>query len=326
MLSPGLLALLIFLLSALSMQCLLLTAFYRRVVAPSPLNRRIELISGIGVAKGTDQSVRRRSIEQTLREAEERLKAKPAKPSLRVRLRQAELQWSRSFYYLVCAIVGLALFLLILAATGLGPLPAIGFGISSGLLLPHWYVNFRRNRRFKRFLFQFANAVDVVIRGIKVGLPLLDCFKVVSNDAQSPVKEEFKLIMEDQVMGMPMADAAERLPERIPLAEARFFATVVAIQSRTGGNLSEALTNLSKVLRDRQKMQQKIKALSSEAKTSAIIISSLPVFVAGALYVTAPKYVSLLLNTLAGNLILAACAVWMLIGVLVMRKIIRIDI
>jgi tight adherence protein B len=326
MLSPGLLAVLIFLLSALSMLCLLLTVFYRRVAAPSTLNRRIELISGTGVAKGIDQSVRRRSIEQTLREAEERLKAKPAKPSLRARLRQAELQWSRSFYYLVCAIVGLTVFLLILVATGLGPLPAIGFGISSGLLLPHCFVNFRRNRRFKRFLLQFANAVDVVIRGIKVGLPLLDCFKAVSNDAQSPVKEEFKLIMEDQVMGMAMADAAERLPERIPLAEARFFATVVAIQSRTGGNLSEALTNLSKVLRDRQKMQQKIKALSSEAKTSAIIISSLPVFVAGALYATTPKYVSLLLTTLAGNLILAACAVWMLIGVLVMRHITRIDI
>jgi tight adherence protein B len=326
MLSPVLWPFLIFLLSALSVQCFLLTAFLPRIVGPSSLKRRIELISGKTVAKGTDQNVRRRSIEQTLREAEERLKAKPAKPSLLVRMRQAELKWSRSFYYLVCVIVGLTVFLLVLAAMGLSTLPAIGFGISAGLLMPHWYVNFRRNRRFKRFLLQFANAVDVVIRGIKVGLPLLDCFKVVSSDAQSPVKEEFKLIMEDQVMGMPMADAAERLPERIPLAEARFFATVVAIQSRTGGNLSEALANLAKVLRDRQKMQQKIKALSSEAKTSAIIISSLPVFVAGALYVTSPKYVSLLLTTFAGNLILAACAVWMLTGVLVMRKIIRIDI
>jgi tight adherence protein B len=326
MLSSGLLTLLIFLLSALSVECLLLTALYPRVVAPSSLNRRIELISGTGVVKGTDRSVRRRSIEQTLREAEARLKAKPAKPSLLVRMRQAELNWSRGIYYLVCAGVGLTVFFLVLAGLGLGGLPALGFGVSAGIVLPHWYVNFRRNRRFKRFLQQFANAVDVVIRGIKVGLPLLDCFKAVSNDAQSPVKEEFKLIMEDQVMGMPMADAAERLPERIPLPETRFFATVVAIQSRTGGNLSEALGNLSKVLRDRQKMQQKIKALSSEAKTSAIIISSLPVFVAGALYVTSPKYVSLLFTTLPGKIILGASAAWMLIGVLVMRKITRIDI
>jgi tight adherence protein B len=145
-------------------------------------------------------------------------------------------------------------------------------------------------------------------------------------DAQSPVKEEFKLIMDDQTLGMPLADAAERLPERIPLAEARFFATVIAIQNRTGGNLSEALSNLSKVLRERQKMKQKIKALASEAKASAIIIGIMPIFVMGALYVTAPGYISLLFITPAGNFILAASAVWMLIGILVMRRIVNFDI
>jgi tight adherence protein B len=243
---------------------------------------------------------------------------------LSVRLRQAELKWSKGVYYLVCVIVGLAVFFPVLV--GLGKLPAIGFGISAGLLLPHWYVNFRRRGRFKRFLIQFANAVDVIVRGIRVGLPLIDCFKVVGTDAQSPVKEEFKLIMDDQTLGMPLADAADRLPERIPLAEARFFATVIAIQSRTGGNLSEALSNLSKVLRDRQKMQQKIKALASEAKASAVIIGVLPIFVMVILYVTAPGYISQLFITTVGNFILVVSATWMLIGILVMRKIINFDI
>lgn len=325
MLSFGVLTFLIFLLSTCSV-LLLLAAFYPRVMTPSPLNRRIEFISATGVAMGADRSPRKRSIDETLREAEEKLKAKTAKPSLLVRMRQAELKWSKSTYYLVCVIVGLAVFFLVLGAIGLGRLPAIGFGISAGLSLPHWYVNFRRSRRFKRFLLQFVNAVDVIVRGTKVGLPLNDCFKMIATDAQSPVKDEFKVIMDDQTMGMPLADAAERLPERIPLAEARFFAIVVAMQSRTGGNLSEALGNLSKVLRDRQKMQQKIKAMSSESKASALIIGSLPVFVAAVLYVTAPNYVSLLFTTPAGNLILAASGVWMLIGTLVMRKMIRIDI
>lgn len=324
MLSPGFLGFLIFLLCSVSVLCLLLILFYQRAMAPSPLNRRIELIAAKGVAKQAYRSVRRRSIEETLRDADEKRKAKPAKPSLLVRLRQAELRWSKGTYYLVCVVVGLAVFFPVW--TGLGMLPAVGFGISAGVGLPHFYVNFRRRGRFKRFLLQFANAVDVIVRGIKVGLPLIDCFKVVVTDAQSPVKEEFKLIMDDQTLGMPLADAAERLPERIPLAEARFFATVIAIQNRTGGNLSEALSNLSKVLRERQKMKQKIKALASEAKASAIIIGAMPIFVIGALYVTAPGYISLLFITPAGNFVLAASAFWMLIGILVMRKIVNFDI
>ncbi len=316
----------IFLFSACGTLCLLVAAFYPQVRGPSPPDRRIAQIAATGLAKVADSGARKRSIEETLREADEKLKSKTARPSLVVRMRQAELKWSRSTYYLVCVIVGLSSFFLFWGAIGLGGLAAIGFGLSAGLLLPHWYVSFRRSRRFKRFLLHFANAVDVIVRGIKVGLPLIDCFKMIASEAQSPVKEEFKLVVDDQIMGMPLAEAAERLPERIPLAEARFFAIVMAVQSRTGGNLSEALGNLSKVLRERQRMQQKIKALSSESKASAIIIGSMPVFVAGALYVTAPGYVSLLFTSATGNLILAACGVWMLIGTLVMRKIIRIDI
>jgi tight adherence protein B len=324
--SYGVFAFLIFLLSACSMQCLLLAALYPRVAAGSPFNRRIEIISGKAVASTTDKAPRKRSTEATLREAEEKLKATTTKPSLLVRLRQAELQWSKTTYYLVCGVVGLVVFFLVRVAIGLGGAPAIGFGLSAGLLLPHWYVNFKRNRRFKNFLLQFANAVDVIVRGTKVGMPLKDCFQTIATEAQSPVKEEFNLIMDDQIMGMPLSDAVERMPERMPLTEARFFAIVIAIQSRTGGNVAEALGNLSTVLRGRQKMQQKIKALSSESKASAIIIGLLPVFVAAALYVMAPKYVSQLFSTPAGNLILAGCGVWMLIGILVMRKIIRIDV
>ena len=261
-----------------------------------------------------------------MHEVEETLKARTAKPSLLVRMRQAQLDWSKSTYYLICGVTGLVTFLLVLVATGLSVYPAVGFGISAGLLFPHWYVTFKRSRRFKRFTAEFANAVDVIVRGVKVGLPLGDCLKIIATEAQSPVKDEFKLIVDDNAVGMPLADAAQRLPDRVPLAEARFFAMVVAIQSRTGGNLSEALGNLSKVLRDRQKMQQKIKALSSESKASAIIIAALPVCVAGALYVTSPAYVSVLATTHAGKLVLVASAIWMLMGILVMRRMIKLDI
>jgi|SRR5215216_718000 len=323
--SYAIFALVIFLLSACSVQCLLLAVFYPKVTARSPFNRRLDLISAGAVRKGADKSPRKRSIEETLREAEAKLHAKPSKPSLMVRMRQGEITWSKTGYYLVCVAVGLTVFVLVLLS-GLSRLPAIGFGISAGLLLPHWFVNFKRSRRFKRFLLQFANSIDVIIRGVKVGVPLGDCLKLVAAEGQSPVKEEFRTITEDQLLGLPLADAAERLPERIPLPEARFFSIVIAMQSRSGGNLSEVLGNLSRVLRDRQKMQQKIKALAAESKASAYIIGSLPVFVAGVLYVTSPKYISLLITHPTGNIVLAVCAVWMLMGCLVMRKLINFEI
>jgi tight adherence protein B len=329
--SHAIISVLFFLLCTGSVLCLLLAILYPRIAAGYPFNRRLELISVAGSAaklKGNGETSRKRSVEETLREAEERAaaSAKKTKPSLAARLRQAQLNWSKGTYYLVCLIGGLAAFLLILGSSGLGRLPALGFSISSGLLLPHLYVNFRRRRRFKRFTAELADAVDIVVRGVKVGLPLVECFKIVATEAHSPVKEEFKLIVEDQTLGLPLGDATDRLPDRVPIAEARFFAIVISMQSRTGGSLSEALGNLSKVLRDRRKMQEKVKALSGESKASAGIIGAIPVFVAAALFVTAPDYVGLLVTTHAGNIVLAVCAVWMLIGTMVMRKMINFDI
>jgi tight adherence protein B len=214
---------------------------------------------------------------------------------------------------------------LLVALTRLGTLPAVGFGIAGGLFLPHWYVNFKRRRHFKKFTANLADAVDVVVRGVKVGLPLTECFKIVAREARSPVKEQFQLIVEDQLVGLPLADATERLPERIPIVEARFFSIVISIQSRSGGSLAETLGNLSKVLRDRQKMFDKIKALSSESKASAYIISALPLVVVGALAVVSPDYISLLFTDQTGHVVLVVCALLMIAGTLVMRKMINFD-
>src|SRR5215217_1277367 len=265
--SYALIAVLVFVLSACSVHLLLLAILHPRIEANSPFARRLALVAPTRVEKNVDTSYRKRSIEETLREADERARSKRSKPSLAVRLRQAQLNWSKTGFYLICLVVGLLVFFLVILA-GLGRPPALGFGLSAGLLLPHWYVNFRRKRRFKRFLLQFANAIDVIVRGVKVGLPLVECVKSIASDGQSPLKDEFKIVVDDQVMGMPLAHATERLPERIPLPETRFFGIVIAMHSRSGGNLSEVLGNLSNLLRDRQKMQQKIRALSSEAKAS----------------------------------------------------------
>src|SRR4029077_5348146 len=292
---------------------------------------RLELIVETGAAGVTQRAksdkLRKRSVEATVRDATELAAAKAKKktsPSLTVRLRQAQLDWSKTKYYIVCFVIAAVAFLGV-ALTGLGTLPAIGFAVSVGLLLPHFYVNLKRRRRFKKFTANLADAVDVIVRGVKVGLPLVECFKIVAREAHSPVKEQFQVIVEDQLVGMPLAEATERLPERVPIPEARFLSIVIAIQSRSGGSLAETLGNLSKVLRDRQKMHDRIKALSSESKASPYIIAALPAFVVLALAVVSPDYIALLFTEHTGNIVLGACAALMTTGCLVMRRMINFE-
>ena len=206
-----------------------------------------------------------------------------------------------------------------------GPVVAAVLGVAGGLLLPRLYVGFRRRRRLERFRSLFPDAIDVIVRGIKSGVPLADCLKIVASETSEPVKGEFKTLVEDQALGLPLGEAVQRLPDRIPIPEASFFAIVIAVQSRTGGNLSEALGNLSSVLRERKKMLGKIAAMSAEAKASGGIIGSLPIVVGGILYFTSPDYVGLLFTTLTGNIVLGACALWMATGVFVMRQMVRFD-
>ena len=195
-----------------------------------------------------------------------------------------------------------------------------------GFGLPSWFLKRARNGRLKKFGNEFPNAIDVIVRGIKSGLPLNDCMRIVATEATEPVKTEFRLIIESQTLGLPLTDAVAKLYERMPCAEANFFGIVLAIQQKTGGNLSETLGNLSRVIRERRKMRDKIQAVSMEAKASAWIIGSLPVVVAVLVYLTSPRYIELLWITQVGKFALAVSAVWMLIGVLVMRKMINFDI
>ena len=308
-------------------------ALYPRLAGGSKSDKRLESIAARSLnpterVTGVDDTRRKRSVEETLKELEATQKAKAKsryKPTLINRMRQAGLTWKKKTYYLVCVGAGFGSFAVALLLFGLGPVPALGFAMSGGLLLPHMFVNFKRKKRLKQFSNEFPNAVDVIVRGVKAGLPLVDCLKIIAMEAQEPVKSEFQQIVEDQTLGMPLGEAVARLPERIPLAEANFFAIVIAIQSKTGGSLSEALGNLSKVLRDRKKMAAKIRAMSAEAKSSAGIIGALPVVVATLVYLTSPDYILLLFQTTVGNIVLVICGFWMLTGVLVMRKMINFD-
>jgi tight adherence protein B len=269
------------------------------------------------------QRSRREQVEGTLKDLEAR-RQKESKVPLSVRLTQAGLDWSTQKFMVVSAMIGAVFFALAMFAGG-GLLGAAGLAFAGGFGLPRWGLSFLKKRREKAFLKALPDAVDVIVRGIKAGLPLFESIKVVAADSPEPLRSEFMAIIETQAIGMPLGDACVRLYERMPVPEANFFGIVVAIQQKSGGNLSEALGNLSKVLRDRKKMAEKIQAMSMEAKASAGIIGALPPIVMILVYLTTPQYISLLWTHPTGQLMLVACVVWMSVGIMVMKKMINFD-
>jgi tight adherence protein B len=275
------------------------------------------------VERQVDSTVRRKQITDSLKEIELRNKRK--KVSLEGKLVQAGLDWSRNMYLVYSAAAGLGLGLLLFLIEG-NPILAIGGAVVGAFGLPRWFVQFRAKRRLKKFVDNFPEAIDIIVRGIKAGLPLGDCLRIIASEAREPIKTEFRMIAEAQTMGLSIAEAVERLITRLPIPETSFFSIVISIQQKAGGNLSEALSNLSGVLRDRKMMRGKIAALSSEAKASAGIIGALPFVVAALVYLTSPTYISLLWTTTTGQLVLAGCAIWMGLGILVMKKMISFDI
>jgi tight adherence protein B len=287
--------------------------------------RRAALAQTAPAARQIDkaQRSRREQVEGSLREVEERLK-QDKKVTLNGRISQAGLSWSKQKFLIVSGAFG-AICFAVPMILGASPIAAAGLAFAAGFGLPRWLLGFLKKRREKAFLRALPDAVDVIVRGIKAGLPLFESLKVVAADSPEPLKSEFRAIIETQTIGMPLGEACSRLYERMPVPEANFFGIVISIQQKSGGNLSEALGNLSKVLRDRKKMAEKIQAMSMEAKASAAIIGSLPPIVMLLVYLSTPDYISLLWTHPTGRLMLAGCVLWMSAGIFVMKKMINFD-
>ena len=282
--------------------------------------RSAPVVRAAAAARLTQKS-RREQVEGSLKE----LEAKQAKsPPLSARISQAGLSWSTNQFYLISAGLGVIAFLVFLMSDS-GLPTALAAGFAGGFGLPRWILKFLKKRREAKFIAAFPDGVDVIVRGIKAGLPLLDSLKVISVDAPEPLRSEMRAILDIQAIGVPLGEACCKLYERVPVAEANFFGIVIAIQQKAGGNLSEALGNLSKVLRERKKMKAKIQAMSQEAKASAGIIGSLPIVVMLLVYLTSPQYIELLWTHPTGRMLLAVSAFWMSMGIMVMRKMINFD-
>jgi tight adherence protein B len=278
-------------------------------------------------AKPEDQKDgRRKLIQDSLKQVEDAEKTKKKKKkSIASLIAQAGLSMSMTMFWVVSAGVGLVFAIAALIAGANLYVAPVAF-IIGFLGLPRWVINHLANRRRMTFLNDFADAIDVMVRGLKSGLPVNETIKIISTEMRDPVGPEFVEVVDGQRIGITVDQGIERMAERVPLAEVNFLSIVMGIQAKTGGNLSEALSNLSRVLRDRKKMKAKIKAVSQEAKSSAFIIGALPFFMIGAIYLLSPDYIMLMFTTKIGNIMLVLSGIWMTIGMLVMKKMINFEI
>ena len=275
-----------------------------------------------------DVTKRRKAVQESLKDIEVKNKTRERntmRPPLKIQIKQAGLSTSMQRFYLYSIISGLVLTLAAYSIRmPLYLIPAVALVGTVGL--PRFIIAFLRKRRVKHFLEEFPNALDIIVRAVKSGLPLNDGIRLIATESREPVRGEFRRIIEAQQVGMPIPEAAMRMTETMPCPEAGFFGIVIQIQSQAGGNLSEALGNLSRVLRDRKKMKAKVAALSMEAKASAVIIGALPIVVAFLVYLTSPAYIMPLFTTSTGNLILGIGGFWMSIGIFIMRQMMNFEV
>jgi tight adherence protein B len=293
----------------------------------APKRRVAALSRGAGLALSTarDQpslnQQRRKTVQTLLKDLERQQSERKKRPTLQRRIAQAGLHISVRTFWIASG--GAAVFVLLACLLTHQPIAVVllaSFGV--GLGLPRWVLHFLQKRRQKKFTSEFANAIDVIVRSVKTGLPVNEALKIVAKEIPEPVQGEFTKLCEGLKVGVTLEQGLKRMSESMPTTEVNFFAIVMTVQLKSGGNLSEALGNLATVLRDRKRLQGKIKALSSEAKASAMIIGALPPGVMTMVYFTTPDYMLPLFNTRVGNLMLAGCVIWMSIGVFIMKKMI----
>ena len=319
-------------LSMLIIASLILVATVTVVRPRMRLKRRLAAY-GLGSASGggrggagSGANIRQRSIQEKLQELEDsKKKNKSRRNQLRLDMMQAGVEVNVKRYVLLSAGLGLVA-LAVSFLVGLHPVVAIMIGIGAGLGVPKLVLRVMARGRQKTFTANFANAIDVLVRGMKSGLPVSECLAINGREAPDPVGEEFRLLVEGQKIGMSIQELLARGLERFPTSEYNFFAIVLAIQQQTGGNLASTLENLSAVLRERKKLRDKVKALSSEAKASAGIIGSLPFAVMLLLGLVNPDYIGLLFTERTGNILIGAGLLWMSLGVFVMSKMINFKV
>jgi tight adherence protein B len=244
---------------------------------------------------------------------------------LKKRLNQTGKEWSVGKY----ALVNVLMFVCgggLLLVQGAPPLLALTAGLMFGLGLPHFWVGMMIKRRIKAFTARFPDAIELLVRGLRAGLPISETLGVVASELPGPVGEEFRMVTDKMKIGRTMEGALQDTADRLGTPEFQFFCITLAIQKETGGNLAETLGNLAEVLRKRAQMKLKIKAMSSESKASAYIVGSLPFIVFGLIFMINKPYMANFFQD--ERLMMAGLGglVWMSIGAFIMAKMVNFEI
>ncbi|RST87493.1 type II secretion system F family protein [Aquibium carbonis] len=325
------------LLAGLSAGAVAYVFMFDRIASEKKAGKRLETIKKAetdrAVVKASrdrlaEAAKRRKSVQDSLNDLDAKQKVKDRnmrKPPLKLQIKQAGITLPIERFYLFSAISGLVF--AVLALLGGAPLWAVpAAALAGGIGLPRWVITFIKARRIKAFLDELPNALDIIVRAVKSGLPINDGIRLIANESREPVRTEFRRMVEAQQIGMSTPEAALRMTDTMPCPEAAFFGIVIQIQAQAGGNLSEALGNLSRVLRDRKRMKAKVQALSMEAKASAAIIGALPFIVAFLVYLSSPNYIMPLFVTSTGHIVLGVSLIWMAIGIFVMKKMMNFEV
>ena len=305
-----------------SLLAAVLVIAYPLIAGSDKTEKRKNALTGGRAARVEQDSQRRKNVAESLKALDQQAKKKV---SIEGKLAQSGLAWTRTQFFIFSGVCAAVVFFIILLISLSLPFSLLGFLIG-GIGLPNWYLSHRKKKRLNSFIEAFPSALDIIIRGVKAGLPLGECLKIIANESPEPLKSEFRQIIEAQQMGMTLSESTQRMAERTPCAESNFFSIALGIQQKSGGNISETLANLSRVLRERKKMKMKIKAMSTEATASAGIIACMPPGVALMVYLSNPDYISLLWTTTTGQITLMISGMWMLFGVLVMKKMINFEV
>ena len=266
---------------------------------------------------------RRRAVADTLKDLEKKAKAKE-KITLRASLARAGLDITERNFWVLSAVCGLLVTGLVYISAPSVPIPILFVVLFAATLgLPRFILGRMIMRRQKKFVDEFPDALDVITRGVKSGLPINECIGIIARETPEPVRGVFADVIDQQRVGVPLGECLERATDNMPVSELKFFAIVISIQQQAGGNLSETLGNLSGVIRSRKQLAAKVQSLSAEAKASAMVLGAMPFVVTGLIYLSTPAYIMTLFNTRVGQFMLICSAVWMTLGILTMRKMIN---
>ena len=247
------------------------------------------------------------------------------KDRLRLRLQQTGKKWTlQQYFYVSCGLFVVAGGLLLFKGAPL--YLSAAFGLFIAIAIPHYGVGFTVKKRVARFTKNFPDAIELLVRGLKSGLPVSETLGVIAKEIPGPVGEEFKMVTEKIKIGKTMEESMQDTADRMGTPEFQFFVITLAIQRETGGNLAETLSNLSDVLRKRAQMKLKIRAMSSESKASAYIVGSLPFFVFTMVWWVNPQYLSGFFYE-PRLMIAGVCgAIWMGLGAFIMAKMVSFEI